>query len=318
VAKIGNGMIKPLLFSLLFFLFAFVFLSNQDLRENFLRGTQIARGLLPEWDPDDMAGNFQRGMVKAKALSDLGFYEGWETLATEITREGDTIQVRRRSEVVQPGRPFPGLNSVLDTTKLIASLKKEGHWNSSWARRLRYVEKYYHLAVDEMLVSGIPASVTLAQAICESNSGRGTLARKANNHFGVKCRLKKNSLSKWEEENYFAGSLGCGCFQQEDDHKWDHFRMYCGDTGVDESFRDHTLVLQNPRYKKLFRYQVSDTLYPLDKSWFGVEAVPYYAGAAAMLKAGGYATAPDYHWTVAGIIDRLQLWRIDFAVISLF
>ena len=76
-------------------------------------------------------------------------------------------------------------------------------------------------------------------------------------------------------------------------------------------------MLENPRDERLFAYQVSDQLYRIDQSWFGVKEVPYYAGAAAMLKAGGYATAPNYHWTITVIIDRLQLWRIDFAVISM-
>jgi len=309
---------KPLLFSLFLFLFSLLFLMNRDFREDFLRGTRVAFGGIPEWHPGEMARNFQRGLERAKELSDLAYKEGWETVGREITREGDTILLRRQLWEYSPGKKFPGLYAAWDTAAVIAGLKKEGAWNASWADRVRYVGRYYDLAVEEMLLSGIPASVTLAQALCESNAGKGTLAREANNHFGIKCRLKNRGKSRWQAGNYSSGPLACGCLQHEDDNKWDHFRVYCGDNAIASSFSDHTMVLENPRYERLYGYQVSDKLYRIDKSWFGVEAVPYYAGAAAMLKAGGYATDPMYHWTIAGIIDRLQLWRIDFAVIGMF
>ncbi|MBK8492440.1 MAG: glucosaminidase domain-containing protein [Saprospirales bacterium] len=290
---------------------------NPGLREDFIRGTQVARGFFYEWEPEEMVADFQRGIIRAKKISDLAYEKGWEAVGAEIIQGGDTLQLRRPLFEKEKERQFPNLYSVLDTVNIIAGLKKEGVWNGSWADRLRYVGRYHQLAVAEMLESGIPASITLAQALCESNAGKGTLAREANNHFGVKCRLKSGGRNQWEANDYFPGSIACGCLQHADDNKWDHFRVYCGDQGVADSFADHTRVLENPRYERLYGYQVSDTLYLIDKSWFGVEAVPYYAGAAAMLKAGGYATDPMYHWTIAGIIDRLQLWRIDFAVMSM-
>ena len=295
----------------------FLVIRNQELRQHFLHGTEVARGMLKGWDPGEMSDSFERGVRRAKKLSHATFYEGLEIKGLEISGEGDSVLLRHRV----PGKaraPFypDNIHVFWDTARVIADLVDAGIWNRSWARRLAYVEKYHRLAVAEMIRSGIPASITLAQAVCESNSGKGTLARKANNHFGVKCRKKKGARFPYTDEEFWPGSVACGCMQHEDDNKWDRFRTYCGDRGVTDSFSDHTLVLENPRYEKLFGYQVSDTLYRLDKKWFGVEAVPYYAGAAAMLKAGGYATAPDYHWTIAAIIDRLQLWRIDFAVVN--
>ncbi len=50
-----------------------------------------------------------------------------------------------------------------------------------------YIEEYNDIAIAEMLRFKIPASVTLAQGILESNSGRSRLTVNANNHFGVKC-----------------------------------------------------------------------------------------------------------------------------------
>ncbi len=50
-----------------------------------------------------------------------------------------------------------------------------------------YIKKYRSIAVDEMKHYRIPASITLAQGLLESGAGRSELARKSNNHFGIKC-----------------------------------------------------------------------------------------------------------------------------------
>ena len=52
---------------------------------------------------------------------------------------------------------------------------------------LNYIERYKGMAIDQMLRYKIPASITLAQGLLESGAGTSTLARKANNHFGIKC-----------------------------------------------------------------------------------------------------------------------------------
>ena len=51
-----------------------------------------------------------------------------------------------------------------------------------------YIDKYKHIAIDHMERYGIPASITLAQGILESDSGNSNLARRSNNHFGIKCK----------------------------------------------------------------------------------------------------------------------------------
>ena len=53
--------------------------------------------------------------------------------------------------------------------------------------REEYVETYKSKAISEMKRSGIPASITLAQGILESDCGNSDLAVNANNHFGIKC-----------------------------------------------------------------------------------------------------------------------------------
>ena len=121
-----------------------------------------------------------------------------------------------------------------------------------------YIDKYKHIAIDHMERYGIPASITLAQGILESDSGNSNLARRANNHFGIKCK------KDWKGERVY----------HTDDAPNECFRKY--DT-VEESYEDHAEFLdQSPRYDSLFAYSTTDY-----KSW------------ARGLRAAGYATAPD-------------------------
>ena len=65
----------------------------------------------------------------------------------------------------------------------------------------QYVVNHWQLAVEEMKLSGIPASITLAQAICESNSGNSTLAKDTNNHFGIKCKSYWQGMIHFEYDD---------------------------------------------------------------------------------------------------------------------
>src|SRR5947209_7951995 len=51
-----------------------------------------------------------------------------------------------------------------------------------------YINTYKSLAVSEMIRTGIPASITLAQGLLESGEGNSRLAKEGNNHFGIKCK----------------------------------------------------------------------------------------------------------------------------------
>ena len=57
-------------------------------------------------------------------------------------------------------------------------------------RATTYINTYKELAIAEMIRSGVPASITLAQGILESNYGESELAQKSNNHFGIKCKTE--------------------------------------------------------------------------------------------------------------------------------
>ncbi|MCF8459449.1 MAG: glucosaminidase domain-containing protein [Flavobacteriales bacterium] len=142
--------------------------------------------------------------------------------------------------------------------------------------RAEYIEMYAPYAVKEMLISGVPASITLAQGILESGDGNSTLAQKANNHFGIKCH------GMWEGKK----------FHMDDDSKGECFRVY---ENVFESYRDHSEFLSGrDRYAGLFKLRITD-----------------YKGWAHGLKEAGYATNPKYPALLIKIIEENELDKYD-------
>ena len=140
----------------------------------------------------------------------------------------------------------------------------------------QYIAKYKDIAIREMKESGIPASITLAQGILESQNGNSRLAVKANNHFGIKCH------SSWTGKKIY----------KDDDKKHECFRHY---KTAEQSFIDHTNFLKNGRrYQFLFEYKTTDY-----KAW------------AKGLKKAGYATNPKYPQLLIGLIERYNLSQYD-------
>ena len=139
-----------------------------------------------------------------------------------------------------------------------------------------YISKYSGMAVDQMKQYGIPASITLAQGLLESDAGRSTLATKCNNHFGIKCH------SDWTGKKMY----------HDDDERQECFRCY---KDASDSYRDHSLFLVNgARYQSLFKLGTTD-----------------YKGWAKGLKAAGYATSPTYADKLIELIERYGLDRYD-------
>ncbi|MBR0534696.1 MAG: glucosaminidase domain-containing protein [Bacteroidales bacterium] len=144
--------------------------------------------------------------------------------------------------------------------------------------RTDYILKYKDAAIAQMKSSGIPASITLAQACLESGFGTSTLATQGNNHFGIKCH------------DYTGRKM-----YVDDDVKDDCFRVY---DKVEDSFQDHSDFL---RYRS--RYSFLFDLDPTD-----------YKGWAYGLKAAGYATDPQYATRLIDLIERYDLQQYDGAV----
>lgn len=141
-----------------------------------------------------------------------------------------------------------------------------------------YVNQYNSMAIDQMHRYGIPASVTLAQALLESRAGTSSLAINARNHFGIKCG------SSWTG-NYYV---------MTDDAPNEHFRVY---NSVDQSYEDHSKFLRNnQRYGSLFLLSPND-----------------YKGWCYGLKKAGYATNPAYAQNLIQLIEDYQLYKYDGA-----
>lgn len=144
----------------------------------------------------------------------------------------------------------------------------------------QYIYNFAGIAQEEMRLYGIPASITLAQGILESGSGKGNLTRRSNNHFGIKC-------NGWQGEKvYHDDDTAQECFRKYIDPKY--------------SFRDHSLFLyERSRYAFLFDYKREDY-----KSW------------AKGLKRAGYATDPRYPQKLISLIERYDLHNYDLEVIG--
>ena len=150
-------------------------------------------------------------------------------------------------------------------------------WTQNNATTIAYIAQYKTIAMKEMKRTGVPASITLAQAIVESNSGESNLAKKHNNHFGIKCK------SDWTGAKTY----------QDDDAKQECFRAY---DAAELSFKDHSNFLKNrPNYVDLFLLDPVD-----DTAW------------AYGLKKAGYATASDYPKKLLKIIDDYELAQYNF------
>lgn len=139
-----------------------------------------------------------------------------------------------------------------------------------------YIENFKDEAIREMHGTGIPASITLAQGMLESDYGNSPLAKYANNHFGIKCH------KGWEGPSFI----------QDDDEANECFRKYYS---AFDSYRDHSeFLMTRDRYASLFDLKATD-----------------YKGWARGLKKAGYATNPKYADLLIKIIEESELQQYD-------
>ncbi len=139
-----------------------------------------------------------------------------------------------------------------------------------------YIEKYKEAAIAEMKRSAVPASITLAQGLLETENGNSDLLQRSNNHFGIKCK------SNWQGESV----------RHTDDAPNECFRKY---NSAKESYADHSDFLRsNQRYSSLFNLEPND-----------------YRGWAFGLKRAGYATNPRYPQILINNIEKYELFKYD-------
>lgn len=156
------------------------------------------------------------------------------------------------------------------------------NWTPFNQDQKNYIDKYKGLAIREMERTGIPASIKMAQALLESNSGKSELARRGNNHFGIKCHSKWTGATLYKKDDDIEnGRLVESCF-----------RSY---PSVEGSYRDHSDFLRNGQ-----RYQF---LFDLDPQ--------NYEAWARGLKKAGYATSRYYHKNLIDLIETHRLYELD-------
>lgn len=138
-----------------------------------------------------------------------------------------------------------------------------------------YIAQYKQLAIENRDRYGIPAAITMAQGILESNAGLSELATDCNNHFGIKCG------SSWYGKT----------MNKDDDARGECFRCY---SSAQESYSDHSEFLKRQRYAFLFDYKITD-----------------YGAWAKGLSRAGYATDPGYPQKLISIIETYELYELD-------
>jgi flagellum-specific peptidoglycan hydrolase FlgJ len=196
--------------------------------------------------------------------------------------------VKPKSEIVRNGKKTTTRNTVSTKSSSSNSTKQNNRGNEteeivSTSKTVvtndivrLYVYQFKDVAMSNMKNYGIPASIILAQGILESGAGRGDLALRSNNHFGIKCHVG------WTGESV----------KHDDDSAQECFRKY---DNPSESFKDHALFLTGrSRYAKLFTLSKSDY-----KAW------------ARGLRAAGYATDPKYPDKLISYIERYSLNEYD-------
>ena len=139
----------------------------------------------------------------------------------------------------------------------------------------KYIKTYSALAIEQQKKYKIPASITLAQGLLESGAGQSDLARRSNNHFGIKCH------SDWRG----------GRVYHDDDLRGECFRKY---KRVEDSYEDHSKFLKRSRYDRLFQLKITD-----------------YKGWARGLQKCGYATDRAYANKLIKVIEDYKLYRYD-------
>lgn len=161
------------------------------------------------------------------------------------------------------------LMTVLFTVLPVQAQRRNARYNE-------YIKQYAPLAVEQMKLHKIPASITLAQGLLESGAGQSVLAKKSNNHFGIKCH------NTWRGKKVY----------HDDDARGECFRAY---RHVRDSYEDHSQFLTaGARYAFLFKLKITDY-----KAW------------ARGLKKAGYATDPSYANRLITIIEDYELYKYD-------
>lgn len=228
--------------------------------QNNFRYLRLVRWLNEHWFRSTILVVFAYALYQKDISINLG-WDNPETIAA--TQVAQPVNQRMGDVAAFVKKPNPPKRSAAATRKLVQQQK--------------YIDTYSTIAQKEMELYGIPASITLAQGLLESNAGASKLATHNNNHFGIKCFSK--TCRKGHCSNF-----------TDDSHK-DFFRVY---KNTPESYRAHSKLLSTGRYRHLLDYGTTN----------------YEAWAHGLQKAG-YATDPSYSKKIIQLIIDLELYYFD-------
>jgi flagellum-specific peptidoglycan hydrolase FlgJ len=150
--------------------------------------------------------------------------------------------------------------------------------------KLAFLENVASPACDQQRRYGIPAAVTISQAILESSWGKSILAAKARNYFGIK----------------YSHTQGCENYGEFDVETWEvvngkrvdgmaEFQIFATEQ---DCFTRHSLLLMGPRYQaayaarcdwKKFAERLGPRSSPVDQEHCGYSTNPSYSATIAQL-----------------------------------
>ena len=150
--------------------------------------------------------------------------------------------------------------------------------------RVAFMEKWAPFAMEHQIKYGIPASLTLSQMMHESSCGTSNLCKKSNNYFGIKIN--------------YEGTPGVDFVYAHDDKPGEKFKIY---NSAEDSMQGHSRMLLYDRYQKhCSKLSVTDI-----NGW--IEGV----------KAGGYATDPEYSKSLHEWINAYNLTKYDTMAVQM-
>lgn len=152
------------------------------------------------------------------------------------------------------------------------------------SQRAEYINKFKQAVVNAAKGTGLFPSLFMAQAILESGNGQSSLARKYNNHFGIKSSKGwKGKVVDMKTREVFNG---------KDVYIKDGFRWY---NDPWDSFTDRVAFLK--KNKTYANHGVFTAKTPEEQ--------------ADALQRAGYATAPNYAAVLKKIIRDNNLKALD-------
>lgn len=150
-----------------------------------------------------------------------------------------------------------------------------------------FIEQVAQKAQSVQREFGVLPSISISQAILESNWGTSTLAKENHNYYGIKGSNSSNSTIFQTKEFI------------EETKEWIQieapFRMY---TSFEESMDDHAkLLVHGTKWNPELYQKVIDA--------------PTYKEAAHALHQAGYATDPNYPEKLIRLIEQYELFKYD-------